>query len=52
MGPEMLSSTGAGVCRVASKAFANSNSVLDKFQSAIPGFAVAGSPQLLEIEKI
>ena len=35
MGPEVLSSTGAGVCRKASKAFPDSSSVLDKFQSAI-----------------
>ena len=35
MGPEMLSSTGAGVCGKAPKAFQDSSSVLDKFQSAI-----------------
>ena len=34
MGPEILSSTGAGVWRKAPKAFPGSNSVLDKFQSA------------------
>ena len=34
MGPEILSSTGAGVCRKAPKAFPDSRSVLDKFQSA------------------
>ena len=34
MGPEILSSTGAGVCRKAPKAFPDSSSVLDKFQSA------------------
>ena len=34
MGPEILSSTGAGVWRKAPKAFPDSSSVLDKFQSA------------------
>ena len=34
MGPEILSSTGAGVCRKAPKAFPASSSALDKFQSA------------------
>ena len=34
MGPEILSSTGAGVWRKASMAFPDSSSVLDKFQSA------------------
>ena len=33
-GPEILSSTGTGVWRKASKAFPGSSSVLDKFQSA------------------
>ena len=35
MGPEILSSTGAGVWRKASMAFPDSSSVPDKFQSAI-----------------
>ena len=35
MGPEILSSTGAGVWRKAPKAFPDSSSVLDKFQSKI-----------------
>ena len=35
MGPEILSSTGAGVWRKAPVAFSGSSSVLDKFQSAI-----------------
>ena len=35
MGPEILSSTGAGVCRKPPQAFPDSSSVLDKFQSAI-----------------
>ena len=35
MGPEILSSTGAGVWRKAPLAFPDSSSVLDKFQSAI-----------------
>ena len=47
MGPEILSSTGVGVCREALKAFPDSRSVLDKCQSA--SFAVslksAGSSQ-------
>ena len=34
MGPEILSSTGAGVWRKAPMAFPDSSSVLDKFQSA------------------
>ena len=34
MGPEILSSTGAGVWRRAPMAFPDSSSVLDKFQSA------------------
>ena len=34
MGPEFLSSTGAGVWRKAPMAFPDSSSVLDKFQSA------------------
>ena len=34
MGPEFLSSTGAGASRKAPKAFPDSRSVLDKFQSA------------------
>ena len=34
MGPEILSSTGAGDCRKAPMAFPDSSSVLDKFQSA------------------
>ena len=34
MGPEILSSTGAGVGRKAPKAFPDSSSVLDTFQSA------------------
>ena len=34
MGPEILSSTGAGVWRKAPKRFPGSSSVLDKFQSA------------------
>ena len=33
MGPEFLSSTGAGVCRKAPKGFPDSSSVLDKFRS-------------------
>ena len=33
MGPEILSSAGAGVCRKAPTAFPDSSSVLDKFQS-------------------
>ena len=37
MGPEILSSTGAGVWRKAPMAFPDSSSVLDKFQSAIMG---------------
>ena len=36
IGPEILSGTGAGVWRKAPIAFPDSNSVLDKFQSAIP----------------
>ena len=39
MGPEILSSTGAGVWRKAPKAFPDSNTVLDKFQSATVGFS-------------
>ena len=35
MGPEILSSTGAGVWRKARMAFPDSSSVLDAFQSAI-----------------
>ena len=35
IGPEILSSTGAGVWRKAPVAFPDSSSVLDKFQSAI-----------------
>ena len=35
MGPEILSSTGAGVWRKAPMAFPDSSSVLDKFQAAI-----------------
>ena len=35
MGPEILSSTGAGVWRKAPMAFPDSSSVLDKFQSAM-----------------
>ena len=35
MGPGTLSSAGAGVCTKAPAAFPDSNSVLDKFQSAI-----------------
>ena len=35
MGPEILSSTGAGVWSKAPMAFPDSSSVLDKFQSAI-----------------
>ena len=35
MGPEILSSTGAGVWRKAPMAFPDSSSVLDKFLSAI-----------------
>ena len=35
MGPEILSSIGAGVWRKAPMAFPDSSSVLDKFQSAI-----------------
>ena len=35
MGPEILSNTRAGVWRKAPKAFPDSSSVLDKFQSAI-----------------
>ena len=34
MGPELLSNTGAGVWRKAPKRFPDSNSILDKFQSA------------------
>ena len=34
MGPEILSSTGAGVWEGAPRAFPDSSSVLDKFQSA------------------
>ena len=34
MRPEILSSTGAGVCRKAPKAFPDSSSVLDEFQSS------------------
>ena len=34
MGPEILSSTGAGVWRKAPRGFPDSSSVLDKFQSA------------------
>ena len=37
MGPEILSSTGAGVWRKAPKAFPHSSSVLNKFQSATFG---------------
>ena len=35
MGPEILSSTGAGAWRKAPMAFPDSSSVLDKFQAAI-----------------
>ena len=35
MGPEILSNTGSGVWRKAPLAFPNSNSVLDRYQSAI-----------------
>ena len=42
MGPEFFSSTGAGVCRKAPKAFSDSSSVLDKFQSAITYCAPKG----------
>ena len=38
MGPAILSSTGAGVCRKAPRAFPDSGSVLDKFQSAKTDF--------------
>ena len=38
MGPEILSSAGAGVWRKVPKAFPDSSSVLDKVQSAIHGF--------------
>ena len=34
MGPEIVSSTGAGVWRKAPMAFPDASSVLDKFQSA------------------
>ena len=34
MGPEILSSTGAGVWRNAPKGFPDSNSILDEFQTA------------------
>ena len=41
MGPKILSRTGAGVCGKGAKAFPDSSSVLDKFQSAkllsVPG---------------
>ena len=40
MGPEILSSTGAGAWRKAPMAFPDSSSVLDKFQSAICSSAV------------
>ena len=39
MGPEILSSTGAGVCRKAPKAFSDSSSVLDKFLSVTTLFS-------------
>ena len=38
MGPEIISSTGAGVWRKAPKGFPDSSSVLDKIQSAKNGF--------------
>ena len=38
MGPEILSSTGAGVWRKAPMAFPEASSVLDKCRSAISGF--------------
>ena len=46
-GPEILSSTGAGVWKKAPKAFPDSSSVLDKFQSAtkIRVFQVLGERQ-------
>ena len=37
MGPEILSSAGAGIWRKAPKRFPDCSSVLDKFQSAIVG---------------
>ena len=40
MGPEILSSTRAGVWRKAPKGFPDSSSVLDKCQSAKKGFSV------------
>ena len=40
VGPEILSSTGAGVWRKAPMAFPDSSSVLDKFQSAIASKSV------------
>ena len=46
MGPESLSSTGARVWRKAPKAFLDSDSVLDKFQSAIQGL-MRGSFRLI-----
>ena len=42
MGPEILSSTGAGVWRKAPMAFSDSSSVLDRFQSATRGSYCAG----------
>ena len=48
MGPEILSSTGAGVWRKAPMAFPDSSSALDKFQSAInQTIAVANCLSLL-----
>ena len=40
MGPEILSSTEAGVWRKAPKGFPDSSSVLDKFQSAKKEFEI------------
>ena len=42
IGPETLSSTGAGVWRKASMALPDSSSALDKFQSALPALLTHG----------
>ena len=44
MGPEIISSTGAGVWRKAAKAFPDSRSVLDRFQSVNIGALRKGPP--------
>ena len=46
MGPEILSSTGAGVWRKAPMAFPGSSSALDKFQSAIRVLCLRAEKQL------